>query len=79
MKSFKTLKANLDEAKKPEYSNPQVQKEYEALKKSSKSQLAAIYQRSHRVSDETELKRMSKAHIISDILVARFGRKRIEE
>jgi hypothetical protein len=61
------------------FNNPQVEKAYQGMRKTPKDELVRIYQRSHRVSDTEEIKRMQKSHLIMDILRDKFGDKRINE
>jgi hypothetical protein len=44
------------------FNNPQVEKAYQGMRKTPKDELVRIYQRSHRVSDTEEIKRMQKSH-----------------
>lgn len=69
----------MSESKNSLYKNSKVQARYETLKGMSKSSLVALRQKHHRVSDESEVKRMMKDWIITDILEAEFGRKKLDE
>jgi len=64
---------------KTTYNNPKVEARYQELKSMSKAALVKERQRHHKVSDEAEVKRMMKGWIITDILEAEFGRKKMEE
>jgi len=61
------------------FSDPQLEKEYLQLKKSSKGALVDIYMRSHRVADEGEVKRTSKGHLVFDIMRDKFGSKKVKD
>lgn len=76
--SFMT-KQRVSESRRATYNNPRVEKRYHELRTLPKAELVKIYQRSHRVSDATELRRMTKSWLVSDILRDEFGEKRMNE
>jgi hypothetical protein len=54
--------------------NERIRREYEEYRRMTKAALRAEYSRRHRVSDSSGL---SKGELITDILVAQYGQKRV--
>lgn len=55
-----------------------IEASYRALVKCEKAYLVGEYCRHNRVSDESEVKRMSKDQLATDILVCEYGREAVE-